>query len=239
MPYVVFDIETYPDKTLWTPPPKGPRAKKDPFAPLYAHRVITIGSALLDDELNCTFVGSIGTTHTGDDERALINMWSGWITQTGPALVSFNGKGFDLPVLQLRSLRVGAALPWCTKDYRKRYDGPHIDLLGETTEYGAVDRAGFSLSNMCALIGLPAKGDMDGSKVAGMFEAGRAAEIEAYCRQDVMRTAFLFLRYQFMRGVVSLERYRELASQYEQVCVTNKLDGVLFGIEQKILRLEG
>ncbi len=241
MSYLVFDIETVPDKTLWTPEPPKPRSRKktDEFPPLYAHRPIAIGFMVLaDDTYEILHFGVVGTTTYGDDEAALIAAWSGWVQQLTPTLVSFNGRAFDIAVLQLRSIKHGVSLGWHNKDYRNRYGEQHIDLFEQVTSFGMVGRSGFSLSNMSALIGLPPKGENDGSKVAGLFAEGKAAEIEAYCGQDVVRSAFLFLRYQLMRGRLSIDAYRGVATSLIELCTARGMHGVLFGADMNRLLLQ-
>ncbi len=238
MSYVIFDIETVPDSTLWTAPPPKPRAKKGGgFPPLYAHRPIAIGVLALNEETYAVETFAVaGTTTFGDNEGALIAAWSGWMAQLQPVLVSFNGRAFDVPVLALRAIRHGVSIGWHNKEYRSRYGEQHIDLFDEATVFGGVGRDGFSLSNLSALIGLPTKGE-DGSMVAGMHAEGQHAKIEAYCGMDLVRTAFLFMRYQLMRGRLSLEGYRVAAVAIKNLCVERQLSGVLFGADEKRLLL--
>jgi len=240
MSYVIFDIETVPDPALWTQPAPKPRARKaSGFAPLYAHRPIAIGVLALNEETYAVETFAVaGTTSFADNEAALITAWSGWMQQLQPVLVSFNGRGFDMPVLALRAMRHGVQLGWHGKDYRSRYGEQHIDLFDQATEFGGVGRDGFSLSDMSALIGLPVKGE-DGSMVAGMFAEGKAAHIEGYCACDVARTAFLFMRWQLMRGRMDLARYREAATALLNLCTERQLTGVLFGADKARLLLEG
>ncbi len=238
MSYVIFDIETISDSTLWTAPPPKPRARKaSGFAPLYAHIPVAIGVLSLNEETYAVEVLAVaGTTTFGPNEAALISAWSGWMERLRPVLVSFNGRGFDMPVLSLRALRHGISIGWHNEEYRKRYDDQHIDLFDQATAFGIVGRDGFSLSNMSALIGLPTKGE-DGSMVAGLHAEGNHAKIEAYCSHDLVRTAFLFMRYQLMRGRMNLVQYQEAAKGLMQLCIERQLQGVLFGADEKRLLL--
>lgn len=240
MSYVIFDIETVTDSTLWTPAPPKPRARKaSNFAPLYAHIPVAIGVLALNEESYAIEQFAVaGTTTFAADEAALLSAWSGWMERLRPVLVSFNGRGFDMPVLSLRALRHGVSIGWHNKEYRSRYDEQHIDLFDQATAFGIVGRDGFSLSNMSALIGLPTKGE-DGSMVAGLYAEGNHAKIEAYCAMDCTRTAFLFMRYQLMRGRMNLVQYREAAHALVKMCHERQLAGVLFGADEKRLLLEG
>jgi predicted PolB exonuclease-like 3'-5' exonuclease len=249
MSFLVFDIETVPDPALWTAPatspptdiaPKRkPRAKKDEFPPHFAHRPVAIGYVLLNEELDVVNMGVAGTTTFGEDERALLVAWNAFADQNRATLVSFNGRSFDMPVLSLRALRHGVAQGWYGGGFRNRYKDDHLDLFDQLTEYGLVGRAGFSLDQFSQIIGLPGKGGMDGSKVAGMFAAGQAQKIESYCLVDVARTTFLFFRYQLMRGRITLDHYRTVATRFMHACSTAGLDGgISFGSDTKRLFLE-
>jgi 3'-5' exonuclease len=131
-------------------------------------------------------------------------------------LVSFNGRQFDLPVLELGALRYGCAVPsYFGEDatIRRRYQlGKHLDLYEFITNFGAYRvRGGFDL--LLRTIGMPGKGSIDGSQVQELWQAGRLAEIHEYCRRDVIQTYYLFLRIELVRGSVTAERYGQLLEQ--------------------------
>lgn len=245
MSYLIFDIETVPDPTMWKPGGGDPgadgkkrRAKKsDSFAPLYAHRPIAIGYVLLTDELQVANMGCAGTMSFGDDERALLNAWNQFAAARH-TLVSFNGRGFDMPVLTLRALRWGVQQGWYGGEYRGRYKEEHLDLFDQLTEFGAVGREGFSLDTFSQIIGLPAKGGFDGSKVAGAFAAGEAAKIEAYCVVDVVKTSFLLMRYLLMRGRIDLPNYQVAANRLLAQCDASGIQ-VTKGVDRSRLLFEG
>lgn len=234
--YIVFDIETVPDESLWKPSPPKPRArKKDDFAPLYAHRPIVIGFGVFDDNLHCGHLGVMAS----DDEVALITEFTGWLAHQDATLVTFNGRGFDVPVLGLRALRHGIPQHFNTVQHRKRYtEDKHLDLMDVLTEFGGLGRSGFSLSTLSSVIGLPGKNDMDGSMVAGMYAKGEIEKIKGYCVQDCVRTGFLLARYLLMRGRITIDMYRAAAAGLLQKCHEMQLTGVLFGADTKRLLLE-
>jgi 3'-5' exonuclease len=62
------------------------------------------------------------------------------------------------------------------------------------------------------LIGLPGKGDVNGSQVEGLYKAGQLATIQNYCLADVVQTALLFLRFRLLQGQLSPDGYREAAA---------------------------
>lgn len=243
MSYLIFDIETVPDTTVWTPPPvkrnkddSVSKRQPDTFPPLYAHRPIAIGFIALGDDLSLLQMGCAGTTSFGDNESALLAGWSHFVSSLqAPTLVSFNGRDFDLAVLALRSFLYGISQG--DVDYRSRYAKNHIDLEQELVD-GVYAKTGFSLDTFSTLIGLPPKGDMSGSKVAGMFANGQAANIEAYCVTDCAKIAFVLFRLLLLRGRITIEQYRTAAAALLQTCIDKGLGGVSFGANTKKLLLE-
>lgn len=223
MSFLVFDIETVPDTTLWSPDEakkkRGATAEETPFAPHYAHIPIAIGFALLTDDLELQTMGVAGTTTFGTDEAKLIAAFHTFASQADPVLVTYNGRGFDMPVLSLRSFRHGISQGWYSPQHRKKYsEERHVDLMEQLTEYGVIPFKGFSLDKVAKLIGLPGKIGFDGSMVAAAYGAGKAKEIEAYCAQDVAQTALVFMRYMLMRGRITLERYQHVAEVLLNTC---------------------
>lgn len=138
--------------------------------------------------------------------------WDGWQKYRRPRLVSFNGRGFDLPLLELCAYRYGIAIPdWFAED-RKSFDQPrnryatfaHFDLHEWLTNNGA-SRFNGGLSLAASLIGKPGKLDVAGHMVQDLWDAGRKAEIHDYCRGDVLDTYFVFLRSRVVAGDLSLK----------------------------------
>lgn len=238
--YLVLDLETVADSNLWKPtqPKKGSRAKapEDQFPPLYAHRPIAIGYALFDDKL-ALVPGHLGVVGH-DNEPELLTQFSTWLTSLDATLVTWNGRGFDLPVLSLRSFRHGLQLKWNTSNHRKRYsEDPHLDLLGALTDWGP-RISGYSLDAFCSVIGLPGKGEVQGKTIAALYEKGELSKIYGYCTCDVARTSFLLFRYLLMRGRIDVDTYRTAAAAFYQLCVERHLDGVLFGADPRTLLLQ-
>jgi predicted PolB exonuclease-like 3'-5' exonuclease len=137
-------------------------------------------------------------------------------------LVSFNGRAFDLPVLELQALRYGCQAPrYFNERYGHRYryaEERHYDLFDFLSNAGAYRiRGGFNL--LVRLMGLPGKTWIDGSMIQGLWEAGQLDTIHAYCRRDVIQTYGLFLRIELMRGRLSPHEYRaawEAAAPFRQ-----------------------
>lgn len=231
-----------PRKPRATKPKANGEPPKEPFAPLYAHRVIAIGWVWLEldaGQAALKGMGCVGTSTFKDDEAALLTGWNDFVRREQPTVVSWRGRWFDVPVLGLRALRHGISQSWADDGYRKRYSDHHVDLFDVLTEYGAVPQTGMKLSTMSEIMGLPGKTDVDGSKVNAMYQRGEIAKIEAYCASDAARTAFLLLRYRLMRGWISVEQYRVGARALLEQCSAMNLGNLTLGIDSKRLLLEG
>jgi 3'-5' exonuclease len=138
--------------------------------------------------------------------------WKGWERHGRPRLVSFNGRGFDLPLLELACYRYGIPIPEWFAESRRSFEQPrnrfntlaHLDLHEWLTNSGAVRFAG-GLSLAATLIGKPGKQAVAGHMVQDLWDAGRRQEIHDYCRSDVLDTYFVYLRSRVLAGVISLE----------------------------------
>ena len=138
--------------------------------------------------------------------------WRGWEKYGRPTLVTFNGRGFDVPLLELSAFRYGIAVPHWFAVTQKAYDNPrnrynavsHLDLCDLLTNFGAT-RFNGGLNLAANLLGKPGKMGVQGAMVQDMFEAGRLTEINDYCRCDVLDTYFVFLRTQVLVGQLTLE----------------------------------
>jgi 3'-5' exonuclease len=208
--YLVLDIETVPDTALWARP-EVPHGQEAPFPPTYAHRTIVIGCMWLDDAYRMRKLGVIGE---GKEERGILEDFSKFVDRHRPALVTYNGRTFDLPVIALRSLHHAVAMGWYYQERGLRYrysEEGHIDLCDWLADHGAT-RSG-SLDALAKLIGLPGKVGVDGSQVEGMYKAGSLERIQNYCLADVAQTALLFLRFRLLQGVLDRDRYRDVVSE--------------------------
>ena len=228
---LVFDIETVPDAELGrrlgfdgddqqvAEQMLARRAEESgsSFLPLEQHRIVAISTLLRSgDQLQ---VWSLGDVESGEDE--LIRRFFGGIDKLRPTLVSWNGSGFDLPVLHYRMLRHGIASPtyWETgehnrdfrwNNYLNRFHMRHVDLMDVLSAYQGRGRA--SLEHVSLLLGLPGKLGMSGEQVFDYWREGRVAEIRAYCETDVLNTYLVWLRFELIRGQLSApEHAAELA----------------------------
>lgn len=145
------------------------------------------------------------------------HFWRGWEAYHRPTLVSFNGRGFDLPLLELAAFRYGLNLSGWFNMAAKSYDQPrsrynvqsHIDLCEMLTNFGSTRFTG-GLNLVANLLGKPGKMDIQGDMVQDMYDAGRLAEINGYCRCDVLDTYFVFLRTRVLAGQLALETEQHL-----------------------------
>jgi predicted PolB exonuclease-like 3'-5' exonuclease len=184
------------------------------FLPLEQHRVVAISCVLRSrDGLTVWSLGEPGTP-----EAELVQRFYDGIEKYSPDLVSWNGSGFDLPVLTYRALLHGvqAARFWETgeedpsfryNNYLSRYHWRHTDLMDVLSSFQGRGRA--SLSNMATLLGLPGKLGFDGSQVWEAFQAGNLVGIRRYCETDVLNTWLIWLRFAQLRAALSREQHAE------------------------------
>ncbi len=141
------------------------------------------------------------------------HFWTGWERYDRPTLVTFNGRQFDLPLLELAAFRYGLSIPkWFKgeKSLRNRYNqNSHLDLQEVLTNFGASFFHG-GLNLIANLLGKPGKMDMQGKMVQDQFDLGELQSISDYCRCDVLDTYFVFLRTMVLQGEITLEREHEL-----------------------------
>jgi len=197
------------------------------FLPLHQHRVVAISCLLRSrDKLR---VWSLGDDDA--DEAEIVRRFFDGLEQFGPDLVSWNGSGFDLPVLHYRALRHGvtAARYWETGDndqsfrwnnYLNRFHWRHLDLMDVLSGYQL--RAAARLDEVAALLGLPGKLGMSGDKVWPKFLEGKIREISDYCETDVINTYLVYLHFERMRGRLTAA---ELDREQARVRETLKGDG--------------
>ena len=229
-PVLAFDIETVPDieglRTLHALDPemaasdiaemafqRRRQSSGSDFLPLHLHRVVAIACVLRDkDGFTVWSLGDAKAT-----EADLIRRFFDGIEKYTPQLVSWNGGGFDLPVLHYRSMIHGipAARYWDMgednkefkwNNYISRYHLRHLDLMDLLALYQP--RNNVPLDEMARLIGFPGKLGMDGSKIWDAYQSGKTNSIRNYCETDAANTYLLYLRFQLVRGVFSNEQYR-------------------------------
>ncbi len=192
------------------------------------HRVVAISAVLRHD--NTLKVWSLGDESSTEPE--IVRRFFDGIERYTPTLVSWNGSGFDLPVLHYRALKHGIAAPryWDTgederdfkwNNYLSRFHERHTDLMDVLAGYQP--RASAALDDIARMIGLPGKLGMHGSQVWDAFRGGRIADIRAYCETDVINTWLIWLRFQLIRGRLEAHAYEaEMARTCEYLASENK-----------------
>ena len=235
---LVFDIETVPDVELGrrlhglggladAQVAKAMQAMRrqetgNDFLPLEQQQVVAISCVLREgDRLKVWSLGEEGAT-----EGEIIQRFFDGIDRYTPDLVSWNGSGFDLPVLHYRAMKWGVQAPryWEQGDedqsfrwnnYLSRFHWRHTDLMDVISAFQGRGRV--SLANMAALLGFPGKLGFSGDKVWDAILAGRLGAVRDYCETDVLNTWLILLRFELFRGRLDraaydaeLERVREL-----------------------------
>ncbi|MDO4573879.1 MAG: 3'-5' exonuclease [Planctomycetia bacterium] len=146
--------------------------------------------------------------------------WRGWEKYGRPVFVTFNGRGFDVPLLELSAFRYGVSIPGWFSPLGRNYEQPrnrynqnaHIDLCDVLTNFGSTHFTG-GLNLAANLIGKPGKMDVQGAMVQDMHDAGQFQEIEDYCRCDVLDTYFVFLRTRVLMGLLSIHEEQKLVER--------------------------
>jgi len=216
-----FDIETIPDvefgRKMWDLESLSDadvgtamtfmrhQAVGSDFLPLHQHKIVAISVALRSGD-------SFKVWTLGDedaDEAEIIRRFYAGVERYSPTLVSWNGSGFDLPVLHYRALKNGVQAPryWETGDsdrefrynnYLSRFHWRHIDLMDVLAGFQPRGRA--SLDQIAVMLGFPGKLGMSGDKVWDQWLAGGLKAIRDYCETDVLNTHLVYLRFEYMRG---------------------------------------
>jgi predicted PolB exonuclease-like 3'-5' exonuclease len=234
--YLAFDIETVADGQL-VARIRYPEEKLDPLAAVHRYRAELL-EKYENDFIPYTFqvpiavaVGKIAADYRLLDVAVLDepnfrphvlteHFWRGWDRYRRPTLVSFNGRTFDLPLMELAAFRYGVSVPgWFNvgaksfEQYRNRFNlDAHIDLQEILTNFGSTRFTG-GLNLAANLLGKPGKMDVQGHMVQDLFDRGQLKEINDYCRCDLLDTYFVFLRTRVLFGEISLDQEQGLIGQ--------------------------
>lgn len=226
----VFDIETIPDcvsgrkihhlgdlsdaDTASTLQTMQKEKSGSDFLPHYLQKVITI--SVVFRHKDTLRVWSLGNEDA--DEQDIITRFFHGIEKYTPTLVSWNGTGFDLPVLHYRALLHGIAAPrywevgqmdtqfkW--NNYLSRYHYRHMDIMDLLA--GFTPRANAPLDDLAVMLGFPGKMGVKGSQVWALYQQQKIKQIRDYCETDVLNTYLVYLRFEKMRGMLSEADYEE------------------------------
>ena len=272
MRFRVLDIETVPDLSVWTLGedqyrlvPGHPLAgtegmvheacaiKSEPFPPPHACRVVAISTVdiAMDFGNSPRYRFDSASTackwHTQppldrECERSLLDDLSARMAGGDVTLVTWNGRTFDLPVLSMRSFKLGVPFEWYYKDRNMRYrfsDEGHLDLMDYLNDYGSSRNA--KLGDVARLVGLPGKvGEVSGAGVYDIYKStvreldarvveAKQASVARYCLQDTIQTALIFLRSRFHLGKIDRVEYNMCLDTFIQSPVINETIAIEWG----------
>ncbi len=220
--YVVLDLETVPDEELVSAvdgEPSRPYADKvgrllaarraqsggrSDFLPIPYHRPV-VACSLEARELEGALI--VDDVCAWTDQRSVEGSFlkQTWDRLHGRTLVTFHGRGFDLPVLELRSLKLGLSVPSWFAAGRLGALEEHHDLLELLSNGGVSPSAPLDL--YAKLVGLPGKESVAGKDVAILYGQGALDRITGYCMSDVVQTWLLYLRFRLLSGSLSPAGY--------------------------------
>lgn len=246
-PLAAFDIETIPDPDI------GRRVyglKGDDLAVVHEmvkrrleetedhteypqlpfHRVVTIGVAWLNPKSNQFKLGIVGGKAM--NERDHLEGFFSMIREakTPPRLISWNGAGFDLPVIRYRALMHGVPAPefyradgeWKWNNYQNRFHDLHVDLMDALAGFGASRWVG--LGKMCELLDIPGKEFLTGAIYDHVLE-GEEKIVEEYCKLDCLDTLLIFLAWLVHTGQLSAERLRDYVEGIRDTLENEEAEG--------------
>ncbi|MDF1677072.1 MAG: 3'-5' exonuclease [Legionellaceae bacterium] len=243
MSLLVFDIETIPDiaagRKLYD---LHELSDADTAKALFALRKQKVGHHFLQHHLQqivaISLVMQSGTDikvwSLGDEdanEAELIQRFFTGLEKHTPTLISWNGSGFDLPVLHYRALLHGIQAPsywevgeqkqafrW--NNYLNRFHYRHLDLMDVIAAYQ--NKAFAPLDEIATMLGFPGKMGMSGAKVWDEYLAGNLSGIRNYCETDVLNTYCVYLRFELMRGQLSESHYLETIEQLREMLAAER-----------------
>ncbi len=203
--FFVFDVETIPDFDFLRTVLKQPDLEEDALLEVASEELARNKSGFLPPMFHrvLSWVG-LWISNTGDPKEKV--EWTGLDEKEGLeklfstlskykdyGLIHHNGRGFDLPLINYRSLKHGLQQPRRMSHYdiKYRYSQHNVDLVDEFSNYGASSWP--KLNHLGLLLGIPFKQAGEGNQVLEMYRKGELAKIENYCYEDVMATYLVWL----------------------------------------------
>ena len=231
--YIVFDTESVVDgallaRVLYPGKKLAPAAairqyrkelgEENGFIPVTFHIPVAIGIARVGSDFRLRDVACLDEPDF-DPQNMVRLFWKGIEVYSRAALVDFNGRGFDMPLMTLSAFRFGISCRQYFKDerfgFRYRFTSKHIDLMEWMTEYGAYRLKG-GLDLLAKILGKPGKMDTKGDQVEQLYAQGKVQEINDYCLHDVLDTYFVFLRTRVLGGEISIEEEQKIVSEAKE-----------------------
>lgn len=223
------------------------------FLPIYWHKVVSIASVICDEYGRFIKVGNFGKKDSSTkstkstessaqstqidskdsisfiaDEKQILSDFLAFINSKEPRLVSFNGRGFDLPTIMLRAMRYNLSAysyfesenvaksktKW--ENYRARYSEKwHTDLLDCLGHFGSVRT--LNLDNVCKMLGIVGKYEVSGGDVYSLYYDKRDLDkIDLYCQSDVLNTYWLYLKYAILKDELRVEDYAGILEDFRE-----------------------
>jgi predicted PolB exonuclease-like 3'-5' exonuclease len=235
--YLVFDIETVADGRLVQrinyPEERGlsPKEAVDRYS---AERLEKTGSTFIPHTFHVPVSVAIARVAADYSLLDLVTLdrpkfrpqviaqqfWKGWHARKRPTLVTFNGRGFDMPVMELAAFRYGVPIPGWMQRGAKSWEDPrgrycldfHEDLQDVVSAFGG-SRVNGGLNLMAALCGKPGKLATKGEMVQQLWDEGEHLRIDDYCCCDALDTYFVFLRLRVLQGDITLEQEKQVVEQ--------------------------
>lgn len=229
--YLVYDIESVVDKNLLNRVLFAKKNLSDEeaykthvaeitkdggngFVNASFHIPVCIAALALEKDYTIQKIGLLG-----EEKRtpgAIVKHFWDMYNKGNFVLVDFNGRGYDLRLLELWAFRQGIPIHYKHFDkfgIRYRYaEDKEMDLHEVITNNMAIRYQG-GLDLLAKLLGKPGKMDTKGDMVQELFEQKKMFQIEDYCLGDVMDTYFVFLRWKVVRGTLSLDQEKTLVEQ--------------------------
>lgn len=229
MSYFVFDLETVvaPDMPALMTPDSGPVVS--------CQRIVAAGCVLLKDDC------AVDSPRVWmSDERTIVDNLVATMSSERRTVVTFNGRGFDMPVIAYRCMHYGVQWPhlWGGRGMQFRYsDEGHFDLMDALSFHGATRKP--ALDAVAKLVGMPGKCGITGGDVAGLVESGEHEAVEAYVLSDAVQAAAILMRLKLTRGSLKPEQYRlAAASLVDLIDTDDRLEPLRAGIDRPRFLLE-
>jgi len=178
------------------------------FMPMQYHRPVVVGMLAIGHD--GSYIAHQALNASGKDGvKGLVEQfWGAMAAVVNPPVnakkwVSFNGKNFDAPVMEIWGHRLGVPMPiWFGGGFdvkpwedprNKILSSPHLDLMTFLSQQKYTPGGGTSLSYWARTFGLPGKTGVTGADSLELWGQGRVAELEDYCMTDCLNTAGLLL----------------------------------------------
>ncbi len=201
----------------------------NPFPRQMFHKVVSISILIADiiekNGYEYYKLNKIGTISSLDNsEEEITKKFFEYLCKHTPRIVDYNGRTFDLPVMKYRAMKYNLSLPqlfragdkWNNYNVKGCFNW-HCDLLDALSDCGASCRC--KMNEVCAILGIPGKIGVDGSKVSEMYDEGRLKEIDNYCETDVLNTYLIYLNYMLMVGSITKEDFYSMNKDLIQYLV--------------------